>query len=823
MKAERLGLLPLFLALPLLAGAGPELRSVFTPRVIQMETALNHWMDSNGKEPLAIPVDFRPAVRNLPVDGAAKPSAEPALRLLVVTDRPGSLRAQNFDVGTEAGKVVTVTVPLSRLRELETLAGVQRVELSKPMTPLLDASRVDTRADIVHGASEPPYTGQTGAGVVVGIVDTGIDYQHDDFVEEGTADNRITGILDQTTGITWNASQIDAGSATQGDIDGHGTHVSGIAVGNGRGTTNPGDKYTFVGIAPEAEILFAKTDFFESSIIDAVAWMFTRAGSKPCVVNLSLGSQFGPHDGTGALELALNALSGPGRIIVAAAGNEGGSSIHAEALVPALGSVNMVFRIGGYSPASGVNNDTVYLDGWFEDADLDISVTTSGAPGTTVGPVGPLGSTQLTTGDGTVRIAQAFSSANGDRSVEIDLTDPNGVAPRSGDWTVTVQNNTTTIQEIDIWVSFTRLGSSFTPVTWTSFADPDELVSSPATADSVLAVGAYISKISWSRLGGGGCQYGGSFAVSNIAPFSSPGPRRDGAEKPDISAPGMGIASAQSSIAQNPLFSDTSFDCIWTIDDVHVVSQGTSQASPHVTGVVALMLEADPNMSAGEARSRITSSARQDIITGIGFSKLFGHGRVDAQMAVATIVPVRLLSLTAAWEDGNATIRWILSETEPGTRFTVERGRLETGPFAPVSPSLEGDLEFSWTDPTPDPRETWYRVAVNGRDGSLDRLGPVHLEPRTSQVRLWQNAPNPFATSTLIAFELDQPQQVSLDVIHVSGRKVTTLVLGSMPPGRHEVAWDGTDSSGRPVAAGLYFYRFEAGDKVISRRMLLVR
>ena len=119
--------------------------------------------------------------------------------------------------------------------------------------------------------------------------------------------------------------------------------------------------------------------------------------------------------------------------------------------------------------------------------------------------------------------------------------------------------------------------------------------------------------------------------------------------------------------------------------------------------------------------------------------------------------------------------------------------------------------------------EKLYRVTAFARDGSVERFGPVMLEPMAGRVRLWQNAPNPFGASTLIAFELDRSQKVQLDVIDVSGRKVTTLVAENMPQGRHEVEWDGTDSGGRAAAAGLYFYRIQTADRMISRRMLLVR
>jgi hypothetical protein len=245
------------------------------------------------------------------------------------------------------------------------------VEIPRELEPTLDVTIPDINADDVHAATQPPYPpgSSTGAGVVVGIVDTGIDYNHGDFKNGSTS--RITRIWDQTDGAgpaasgfgygsEWTQAQIEAGTARERDNDGHGTHVTGIAAGNGSASG-----YVYTGTAPEAEIMFVKTDFLEDSIIDAVSWVQVRAGSKPSVVNLSLGSQFGPHDGTGDLDLAMNALSGPGAIIVAAAGNDRDSDIHAEAVVSVSATQEFDLVIPNFNNDGIPETDLLFLDGWY--------------------------------------------------------------------------------------------------------------------------------------------------------------------------------------------------------------------------------------------------------------------------------------------------------------------------------------------------------------------------------------------------------------------------------------------------------------------------
>jgi subtilisin family serine protease len=258
----------------------------------------------------------------------------------------------------------------------------------------------------------------------------------------------------------------------------------------------------------------------------------------------------------------------------------------------------------------------------------------------------------------------------------IDILDTGGVAPASGTWNVRIQNNsTTTAKEIDFWISITSLGTGAS-VAWTDGTQIDnaELVTTPATSDEVIAVGAYVTKVSWPCVASAsGCGYSLPPQIGVIAGFSSPGPRRDGFQKPEISAPGMGIASVLSSDATNGAFTSP---FARMPGGFRTVSQGTSQSAPHVTGVVALMLQNRPTATFQTVSQ--ASSARHDQHTGRAGTAPT-NGKVDALGAV-TAVPVRLLP-DRGLEDGAAVVRWELAGEQTRRPLQVERG-----PASRVSP-----------------------------------------------------------------------------------------------------------------------------------------
>ena len=809
--------------------------NVVTPRLKRVETAVQAWQASGGREPLSVPEHLSAAVRSLvPEKGQLIPASADALKDPIIsiigrTTDPEMLRMSGATVKTVAGQVVTADLPLSLLRQLESMPGMISADVPQRYKPLLDVARPEIRANIAHGAEVPPYPGTTGQGVVVGVIDTGLDTDHADFLNaNGTT--RLLYLWDQTDGAgphpafpynygtEWTAANINAGTSREIDTDGHGTHVTAIAAGNGRAISSPGDQYQFTGMAPEADIIFVKTTFSADDILDAVKWIQVKAGAKPCVVNLSLGSQYGGHDGSADLDVAMAALSGPGRIIVAAAGNESNSGIHAQATVPAMSTVDFPFSIPSYTATSGNNggqgNDLCLIEAFSTSSNFNISVVLPNA--STVGPVGTNGTLTQSTAQGEVDIdASAIGS---ERSAYIDIWDKTAsIPPASGNWTVRVQNTQASPHEIDLWIYYVDLGTAF--VFWGDNIDNTELVSSPASSDSVLAVGAYVTKTTWPCVASpNGCGYQSPPPVGEIAPFSSPGPLRNGTTKPEISAPGMGIASALSKDASGPLFTSIFGKMP---GGVRYVSQGTSQSSPFISGVTALILEQRPSAAYAEVAAALEGTARHDSFTGPGFSTDFGYGKVDAAAAVEVFVPVRLLSLTAGWDGGQAIVRWELKETEEGASFRVLRGPTDSGPFTVQSEWLRGDLSFSWTDPAPNPAEPWYRVVSLDRAGAEQLLGTVALTPQRIIARLLPNAPNPFRASTMIAFDLDRTSKIRLDVLDISGRLVTTLASGVRSAGHNEIEWNGLDTTGHRVAAGIYLYRLTTPDRVLARRMVM--
>lgn len=543
------------------------------------------------------------------------------------TDQGAGLSAlEGVRITGTYGDIVTARVPVDALSELATMPSVLRVEAMNRLQPGNNEANEDTGVTQLHSVESAEFpNGYRGEGVIVGVIDTGIDIRHNDFRDEnGTRIIYLRETNDNGT-FVWSADDIDNNpeSVTQVDTDGHGTHVTGTAA-----SSNP----DYLGVAPMADIIAVKTDFSDGDIVAGVEFVFNKADSlgMPAVANLSLGGHYGPHDGTSLSDLALSSLTGPGKVIVAAAGNEGGDLLHttheAQGNSPDSGSYTLMDYWDGFSVIGAYFDDPANVN-------LGIHVHYNGQDfySDSWGAGDGYNAVEITvTDDFSVSVSGESSSSNGIHEVliqaEYEVTETSGINQDSLEVYLYAYGS----GRFNAWVIQGDWFSDYEDADFNIIGGTtDFTVGQPATSRSVIAVGSHITRTQWTSASGD--DWGIDASVGNISGFSSIGPSRDGRILPHITAPGQFIGSAMS---QDIPAED--IDDRFTLDGgQHMIQQGTSMATPHVAGIVALMLQVNPLLSSLEARDILQATARSDAFTGATLpNTIWGAGKVDAFTAV---------------------------------------------------------------------------------------------------------------------------------------------------------------------------------------------
>jgi subtilisin family serine protease len=498
-----------------------------------------------------------------------------------------------------------------------------------------------------------------GRDVLVGIVDTGVDWRHDDF-RKSDGSTRIVMSWDQTDncahpppgytyGCLWTEADINdaLGSGPPvdaDDTDGHGSHVAGITAGNGLGTGNGEPAETYVGIAREAR--FIVVDIFPDSGVscsdcdagDALAFIDQQASvlGMPASVNFSFGNQFYDHEDTDPWGQVIDTVTGPGiqgRVVTKSAGNSRDAPIHDTGVISTGTSNTHFFELPSYSPAPGVFNDLHVFNIWYPAGDL-LTVQVTGPLGSSHSASTGDGFTGVGTVDGVIIIDDADSPMpNGKQFFTVELDDQLGTAPRSGTWTLRITGNSVgSSGEYHMWTWYSRLGTSGLSGRWL-LPDLTTLISEPGNSAHVITVGGYVTKTEWENVLGGVTGYTPAPTIGDLLDVSSPGPTADGRLRPHIAAPGMGIASSLSSTVSG------SVDPLRVVTDgVHWVIEGTSMSAPHVAGCVALLLEANPCLDATATRSILAETARVDSYVTTPPNNDWGYGKLDIAAAVDRVV-----------------------------------------------------------------------------------------------------------------------------------------------------------------------------------------
>ena len=710
------------------------------------------------RQPLAAEL----SLRDLPVVLEQVGMTEPLAHVFVRTD---DVQATLQAIDEAGGRHSTVTpgiivgaLPLSAVRSLAARPEVRFLEGSRWASPALDVSKPEIKADQVQAGSGGLPRAYTGAGVVVGDFDTGIDWSHQDF-KDSTGKSRILYLWDMSrdgkapSGFSygWEYSKADIDAGTCQEIDGvggggHGTHTAGTAAGNGARSSGK-----YAGIAPQADIIFVKGlrtadssgGFSSADIVDGVSYIFQKAAAlgKPAVVNLSLGGHAYPHDGTTSYEQSLQSLTGPGKIIVAAAGNDGSHVIH-------LG-----YSAQGTDYQSGVSTNI-----------LPNSASSAGAiliapAGVSVGLKSKItanGATTYCTGIGPVTAGNATSTTTMTCSgTTIGYAKIDGTTTTNGglkQFIVTIGNNgNSSIDisksgwELDAWLYAGAYFSTFSdPANGWLPGDTDMTVAVPGTISGVVTVASYITKTQWVDIDGKShsystwCNSTPDVIVGGRACSSGIGPTRDGRMKPAVAAPGMFIVAPLSSSldATDP---NTRADIVqggWYLKD-----QGTSMASPHVSGTVGLLLQAKGTLTPAQVLQALQQTARQDSYTTSSVPNVrWGSGKIDALAAVKSVAPAAnpdfalsaspaSLSVTA----GAGVTSQVTTSVSGGfaSAISLSASGLPSGASASFSPAAIGSpgsgtstMSISTSSSTP---AGTYSVTVTGSGGGKSHAAAVSL------------------------------------------------------------------------------------------------
>lgn len=589
-----------------------------------------------------------PTLLKAPAAQAAAVGAASSQLSAYVTIDPALTSWQQLGVTpiAENAGTATVRLTLDALQRLAKQQGVEYIQITSGATQMLNLARQEAGTDLLHKGTDLPKA-YTGEGVVVGVVDAGFDYMHAAFRRPADGALRIKRVWEQgaTTldgasapakygyGIELNTPELIEKAQGDSDSNSHGTHVAAIAAGS--------DAYkdgAYVGNAPDADIVLVALDLNASTnadISNAVQYIFDYADEvgKPCVVNLSLGNQDGPHDGTSTFDTMTDAMQGPGRLIVGAAGNHRTDAFHIDHTFATADAAPLrTFVKYKVAPSNSVSGGTIEI--WGEkgvDFTVDIAAYSTfnkkDARSTTVYPAE--GVTDVDFGKyatGTWKVASEVSPLNGKPHVVLT----SALTSIRNNYAIALTVTPKTAGRVNIWSDNTYLALESRDIE--GFSAPDAASSTlceiGGTGKRILTVGSYTTRNEYTT--NGGQQATLQETVGDLSSFSSYGPTVDGRMKPNITAPGCFIISAVSNNDASGNLMYAEYNENFGRYNQYGYMQGTSMASPFVAGIVATWLQAYPQLTPEQLHEIVQNTARKDSFTATAPDSNWGYGKINA-------------------------------------------------------------------------------------------------------------------------------------------------------------------------------------------------
>lgn len=612
---------------------------------------------------------------------SASAPSEPHVSTALLKLAPGAtaadLEAEGVRVAAVRGDIAMVGMPTDRVEHVASLKSVARLELSRERRVMMEAARPSAGVSPVHAGIEldRPYTGK---GVLVGIVDQGMDPNHINF-RNSDGSSRI-GLLnhfytdytsaDGWTGDAYLAEDIPA-FRTDDPTTFHGTHTMGILAGGYRGpitaavASGPAtadvkelDSNPFYGVAFDAEIAAGcgeLMDMFIALGIDQILSYREYVG-KPAVISLSLGSNTGSHNPNALMSQFLD-LCAEDAIIVLSAGNEGDiplaitknltdDSTTVQSFVIPTYQANVRYgQVYFYSPEEftlqavvynkkrgrisyrmpvkedqGAAEPQYYCSADYAEYDTDI-----------------VASQFATAFSGYVGVGWDKEPYTGEHMCLMDYyTLDNETSNASGDYILGFVVEGKPGQRIECYCDgkFTAL-SDYSQEGWDD-GSFDGTISDMACGNDVLVVGSYNTRDQYAALDGYMYGYNNTFAADEVTVFSSYGTLADGRTLPHVCAPGAVVVSSTSSFytedqsnrvennALNAKLEEGKRTNYWC------PAMGTSMATPLVAGSIALWLEADPTLTIDDVKDIVATTAVRDSHVAAGNPVQWGAGKFNA-------------------------------------------------------------------------------------------------------------------------------------------------------------------------------------------------
>ena len=606
------------------------------------------------------------------------------------------LEAEGITVNRTRGRIALVTMPIDEVERFSTLRSVKKPQLSREVFTKMDKVRPAIGVDKIHAGEGLPQA-YTGKGVVTGIVDQGLAPNHINFKrEDGT--HRFGQLLymfyeedaadaSELSGYVWEAGDDISEFPTDNYGTFHGTHTTGIMAGGYKGNlematgTNQFDAKVvdaanpYYGIAYESDIAAACGELSDYAIAVGVdyALQYAYDSNKPSVVNLSLGSNYGAHDGTQVMCKFLEEC-GKESIICVSAGNEGDMPIALNQTFTAEDTELKSFLYPVY-PEVTVSSGTlknlrygqlyIYSDSE-EEFEVDV-VAYRKSRGKTAFKYTCTGNTNgsavyystpgyVSSGDktnttfstyfqGYFGIGSMIDSDNGRYYTMIDFQVSDNTAGNSaGDCIFGFIVRGKEGQRIDVFCDgLYSYMDSYGQEGWDN-GSCNGSINDMACGENVLVVGAYTTRKSWANLDRSIASYS-NFTESQVAPFSSYATLIDGRNLPHVCAPGATVISSSSSPYINYYsVGNESLQAKYTYTDGSVdywqEAIGTSMAAPVVSGSIALWLEADPTLTIAEVKEIVEATAVKDsYVTGFtGDPVQWGAGKFDAYAGLKEVL-----------------------------------------------------------------------------------------------------------------------------------------------------------------------------------------